>query len=308
MAAKRSMPAVVHISTLEEQPLSLFDYYYGRRAQVREGTGSGVIYRSDGYIVTNNHVIDGADGIYVNLSDNRRFRASLVGQYSPADLAVLKIEASGLPEIGFADSDEAEVGDWVLAVGNPYNLASTVTAGIISARGRDIGIINARNAIESFIQTDAAINPGNSGGALVNTEGLLIGINTAIYSRSGGYSGYGFAIPANLVSRIADDLISTGSYRQVVLGIDASELDTDYARELGLPIAQGVVIEAISEDGVAAAAGIRAGDVIVGIAGRTIRSIAELREAVSSKRRGESLELNVLRAGEQIKLTLTITD
>jgi len=302
-ASSKSMAGVVHISTLEEQPASLFDLYYGRRAQVREGAGSGVIYRSDGYIVTNNHVVDGAQSISVSLNDNRRFSASLVGSYPAADLAVLKIDGQQLPSLNFADSDNSEVGDWVLAVGNPYNLSSTVTAGIISAKGRDINIINARNAIESFIQTDAAINPGNSGGALVNTEGEVIGINTAIYSRSGGYSGYGFAIPSNLVSRITEDIIATGSYRQLVLGIDASELDEEYANELGIMgYTQGVIIEEVDPVGLAGQAGMLAQDLILEVAGREVLSIPQFREAISSRKRGERVAVTVLREGKRVSL------
>ena len=307
LAAARSMAGVVHISTIEEQPMTLFDFYYGRRSQVREGTGSGVIYSSDGYIVTNNHVIEGAQAISVSLNDNRRFTASLVGTYPAADIAVLKIEGERLPALDFADSDGVEVGDWVLAVGNPYNLSSTVTAGIVSARGRDINIINARNAIESFIQTDAAINPGNSGGALVDINGGVIGINTAIYSRSGGYTGYGFAIPANLAARIVDDIIATGSYRQLILGIDATELDAAYARELGIEgYTQGVLIEEVEAEGLADEAGMRPGDLVLEVAGRDVRSIAEFREAISSRRRGERVVITVLRAGRRESLVLQL--
>ena len=305
-AATRSMAGVVHISSLAERSPSLWDLYYGRRAQVVEGTGSGVIYRADGYVVTNHHVVRGANAVYVSLSDNRRFRAQVVGSYPEADLAVLKVDAAGLPALRFADSDETEVGDWVLAVGNPYDLSSTVTAGIVSARGRDIGIINARNAIESFIQTDAAINPGNSGGALVNTRGDVVGINTAIYSRSGGYSGYGFAIPANLAARIADDIIATGSFRQVVLGIDATELTEDYARELGVAVTQGIVVEEVESGGLAAGAGLRPGDIVVEVDARPLRSIAEFREAISSQPRGGRLPLTVLRRGQLVPLTLSL--
>ncbi len=305
-AARRSMAAVVHISTQEERPLTLWDHYYGRGPQVREGTGSGVIYTAGGYIVTNNHVINGADAITVSLNDNRRFAAKLVGTYPAADVAVLKIEGERLPVLRFSDSDLAEVGDWVLAVGNPYNLSSTVTAGIVSARGRDIGIIHDRNAIESFIQTDAAINPGNSGGALVNTNGELIGINTAIYSRSGANSGYGFAIPANLVSRIVDDIIATGSYRQVVLGIEAGELDTEWAKELNVPVSQGIVLENVDPAGAAGLAGLVSGDVIVGAAGRSIRSIPQFREAMGSRKRGEEIELDVYRQGKRRTVLLKL--
>lgn len=305
-AASKSMAGVVHISTLEETQRTLWDYYTGRGPQLREGTGSGVIYSSDGYIVTNNHVVGGAQQIFVTLNDGRKLKAQLIGTYAPADLAVIKVEPAGLFALSFANSDEAEVGDWVLAVGNPYNLSSTVTAGIISARGRDIGIINDRNAIESFIQTDAAINPGNSGGALVDVDGNVIGINTAIYSRSGGYTGYGFAIPSNLAARIAEDIITTGSYQQVVLGIEASELDEAYARELGINFNQGVVIEALAPKGLAASSGIEVGDIIVGVDNRDLRSLAEFREAVSSSPRGTDLLLRINRDGRILSLTLKL--
>ncbi len=305
-AARKSMAAVVHISTQEQQPLTLWDHYYGRAPQVRQGTGSGVIYAADGYIVTNNHVIDGADAITVSLNDNRRFTAELIGTYPAADIAVLKVDGEGLPVLRFSDSDQAEVGDWVLAVGNPYNLSSTVTAGIISARGRDIGIIHDRNAIESFIQTDAAINPGNSGGALVNTQGELVGINTAIYSRTGGNSGYGFAIPANLTSRIVDDIIATGSYRQIVLGIEAGELDTEWARELQVPVSQGIVLTSVDPGGAAGLAGLRDGDVVVGAAGRGIRTIPQFREAMGSRKRGDEIELEVYRDGKRRTVLLRL--
>ncbi len=305
-AAVRSMAGVVYISTLEEQSPTLWDLYYGRSGNVRQGTGSGVIYTIDGYIVTNNHVVEGAQAIEVSLNDNRRFRAKLIGTYPEADLAVLKVDGLALPALEFANSDEAQVGDWVLAVGNPYNLSSTVTAGIVSARGRDINIIDSRNAIESFIQTDAAINPGNSGGALVNTKGEVIGINTAIYSRSGGYAGYGFAIPANLAARIVDEIIATGSYQQIVLGIDVSQLDEDYARQLGINIKQGVVVEELDASGLAARSGLQVGDVITEVDTRTLRSIAEFREAVSSRRRGSRLALTVLRRGERTAVVLQL--
>ena len=295
LAAERSTPGVVYISTREEQAPTLWDLYAGRRSRVQEGTGSGVIYTRDGYVVTNNHVIAGAQEIEVSLTDDRRFAAQLVGTYPPADLAVLKIEAAQLPSLTFADSDAAQVGDWVLAVGNPYNLSSTVTAGIVSARGRDVNIIDARNAIESFIQTDAAINPGNSGGALVNASGDVVGINTAIYSRSGAYSGYGFAIPSNLVRRIVDDIIETGAFRQIVLGLDAVQLDEEYATALGLSTTQGILIEEVLPAGIAAEAGLQAGDIIVGAKGQRIRAISEFRAAVSSTPRGGALDIEIIR-------------
>lgn len=304
-AARRSMAGVVHISTREERALTLWDFYAGRQQRIREGSGSGVIYSADGYIVTNHHVIAGADAITVSLSDDRKFAAELVGTYPAADIAVLKIDGTRLPALRFSDSDQAAVGDWVLAVGNPYNLASTVTAGIISARGRDIGIIDERNAIESFIQTDAAINPGNSGGALVNTAGELIGINTAIYSRSGGYSGYGFAIPANLAARIVEDLVATGEYKQVVLGIEAGQLDAEWAAEIDAPVTQGILLQVVRPGGVAARAGLTAGDIIVAAQGRPLRTIPQFREALGA-RRGERVTLTIYRGRRERTVDLQL--
>ena len=305
-AARRSTRGVVYISSLEQRAPTLWDLYAGRQGRVQEGTGSGVIYTSDGYIVTNHHVVANAQEINVSLTDDRRFAATLVGSYPAADLAVLKIDVAGLPALEFADSDAAQVGDWVLAVGNPYDLASTVTAGIVSARGRDVGIINERNAIESFIQTDAAINPGNSGGALVDIDGDVIGINTAIYSRSGSYAGYGFAIPANLVRRIVDDIIETGDYRQVVLGLDAVQLDDAYAAELGLAVDYGLLIEEVVPEGRAGAAGLRVGDIVVAARGQRIRAIGDFRVAVSSTPRGAELPLEVVRGSQTLTLSLSL--
>lgn len=305
-AAKKSMAGVVYISTREEVAPTMWDLHFGRSTRVYEGTGSGVLYTSTGFIITNNHVIDGATEITVTLNDSRKFKAELIGSYPPADLAVLKINANNLPSLNFSNSDLAEVGDWVLAVGNPYSLSSTVTAGIISAKGRNINIINSRNAIESFIQTDAAINPGNSGGALVDLNAEVVGINTAIFSKSNGYSGYGFAIPANLVSRIAEDIIKTGTFKQVVLGIEASELDDEYAKYLNLSINKGLVIERVSPGGLAHSSGIKEGDVIFKIDQKKITSIASFREAISSKPRGSIAKVYIQRNNKEEIILLNL--
>jgi S1-C subfamily serine protease len=270
-AAQRGMPAVVHIKSTSnprkgqaQTPSDPFSFFFGDGFEdffgggspfgggmgPRQGTGSGVIYSADGYIVTNNHVIEFADEIEVTLFDDRKFKAKLIGRYPDADLAVLQIEASGLPTIQLADSDKAQVGEWVLAIGNPFDLTSTVTAGIISAKGRDIDIIKSNAAIESFIQTDAAVNPGNSGGALVDASGKLLGINTAISTRTGVFEGYSFAIPTNIMKDIVEDIIIHGDYQKGFLGVEVSDLDSDYAKELRLKINEGVVVESLTEGNV----------------------------------------------------------
>lgn len=315
-AAAMARPAVVHISASESRdkamkrgrqnnPFYHFfgeDFFYGspfeNLYQPRRGAGSGVIYTSDGYIVTNNHVVEFADELEVTLFDNRKFRATVVGSYPKTDLAVIKIEATGLPILPLADSDQTEVGEWVLAVGNPMNLTSTVTAGIVSAKGRNINIINERDAIESFIQTDAAVNPGNSGGALVDARGHLLGINTAISSRTGSFEGYSFAIPVNIVRKIADDIIEYGSFQRAYLGVSIFELDSDYASEYGLDFSQGVVIERLEEGGSAQYAGLLPQDVIVAVDGRSIKSIPELQEVVSRSKVGDVISVTVYRSGK----------
>ena len=240
-AAEVSMPAVVHISTKsegQETSNNPFRDFFGDGFRnpfdngPRAGMGSGVIYSTDGYIITNNHVVEFANKVEVTLYDNRKFEAKIVGTDKKTDLAVLKIEADNLPNLRNGDSDNAKVGEWVLAVGNPFDLTSTVTAGIISAKGRSIQLLGGGDAIEAFIQTDAAVNPGNSGGALIDAQGRLLGINTAIATRTGVFQGYSFAIPINLVTRIVDDIIKFGSYQRAFLGINVSDLDSEYAEEL----------------------------------------------------------------------------
>lgn len=304
-AAEKAMPAVVHISAIGAQATTrrsgdpFRDFFEGFGQQgPQQGTGSGVIYSNDGYIITNNHVVDFAEKVEVTLNDNRKFSATVIGTYPKADLAVLKIDANNLPTIGKSDSDGAKVGQWVLAVGNPFNLNSTVTAGIISALGRDINIIKGNDAIESFIQTDAAVNPGNSGGALVDAQGRLLGINTAISTRTGSFEGYSFAIPINIVSRIADDIIENGSYQRPYLGVSIVELDDEYAQELGLNVSQGVVVEQLMDGGSAQFAGMLPKDVIVAVDGKTIQSVPELQEAIGRSNVGETLAMKVIRKGK----------
>ncbi len=323
LASEKAMPAVVHIAATGAkpssgtdrsfQPFNPFRDFFGgdffpnnpyRTPQ--KGTGSGVIYTTDGYIITNNHVVSFAETIEVTLFDNRKFTARLIGADPKTDLAVLKIEANELPTLDIADSDKAKVGQWVLAVGNPFDLASTVTAGIISAKGRNIKILPDRDAIEAFIQTDAAVNPGNSGGALVDDTGRLLGINTAIATQTGTFAGYSFAIPSNLMRRIADDLIEYGSFQRPYLGIEIYDLDSDIAKELNVNIAQGVVVESLVDGGSAQFAGLLPKDIITRVDGRPVRSTPELQEAVGRAKVGEVLTLVVYRKGEELEIPVPL--
>lgn len=311
-AAERAMPGVVHIKATESRESAIkrqrenrysnpFEYFfgdsYGYEQQPRSGTGSGVIYTADGYIITNNHVVEFADEFEVTLYDNREFRARLVGRDQNTDMAVIKIDAQDLNALEIGNSDEVKVGEWALAVGNPFDLTSTVTAGIVSAKGRDINIIKGGRSIESFIQTDAAVNPGNSGGALVDTEGKLIGINSAIATPTGVFAGYSFAIPVNLVKRIADDLIKYGEYRRAYLGVTIATMDTHAAEEYGVSFAQGVLITNLDSLGSAALAGVRENDIVTKANGKTVTTSSELLEYLGRSKVGETLTLNVIRDG-----------
>ena len=321
-AAAKSMSAVVHITAIAKNPtagqgedsdrINPFRFFFGDSPfgdsfnAPQEGAGSGVIYTSDGYIITNNHVVAFADELEVTLYDNRKFKATLVGRDEKTDLAVIKIEATDLPALQVADSDMAKVGEWVLAIGNPFNLTSTVTAGIISAKGRNISLLGGGSAIEAFIQTDAAVNPGNSGGALVDTEGRLLGINTAIATRTGAYQGYSFAIPANLAKRIADDIIEYGSYRRPYLGIEINELDSEKAQELGISISQGVIIENLIDGGSAQYAGIQPKDVITKVDGRAVKNVPELQELIGRAKIGDTVTLTVNRQGKEKEILVKL--
>lgn len=312
-AADRAMPSVVHIKASESKQAATqrlrdqrysdpFSFFFGQgqyEMQPRSGTGSGVIYTADGYIITNNHVIEFADEFEVTLHDGREFRARLVGHDENTDMAVIKIDAKDLPAIELTNSDEVRVGEWALAVGNPFDLASTVTAGIVSAKGRDINIIKGQSPIESFIQTDAAVNPGNSGGALVDMNGKLIGINSAIATPTGVFAGYAFAIPSNLAQRIADDLIKYGVFKRGYLGVDIATMDSELAQRLSVPFAQGVWVGKVYEDGSAAKAGIQAEDIITRINGKPIVNVSELREYVGRSKAGDVLNVTVRRAGKE---------
>lgn len=320
-ASEKAMPVVVHISATgkavasgsrSNEPFNPFRDFFGDNffnpfdRGPQQGTGSGVIYTSDGYIITNNHVVSFAEDIQVTLFDNRKFPARLIGADPKTDLAVLKIDANNLPILELADSDKAKVGQWVLAVGNPFDLTSTVTAGIISAKGRNIKILQENDAIEAFIQTDAAVNPGNSGGALVDDRGRLLGINTAIATQTGSFSGYSFAIPSNMMQRIVDDLVEYGSFQRPYLGINIYDLDSDVAKELKLDISQGVVVESLVDGGSAQFAGLRPKDVIIKVDKRQVKSVPELQEIVSRAKVGDVLNVTLVRKGEELDIPVSL--
>lgn len=307
-AAARATPSIVHISASSgsadsgDNPLRRFFEEGSPFGGQGMATGSGVIYSTDGYIITNNHVVEDATRLTVTLTDNRKFAAEVIGRDEKTDLAVIKIDATALPVLDIANSDEAEIGEWVLAVGNPLDLTSTVTAGIISAKGRSLALIPGRDAIESFLQTDAAVNPGNSGGALVDTEGRLLGINTAIATRTGMFQGYSFAIPVNLVTRIVDDIIEYGSYQRAFLGVSIYPLDAESAQDLGVAINQGVVVDELVDGGSAQYAGLLPLDIIVKVDNLPIRDVPELTEIVGRSKVGEILQVTVVRKGERVEV------
>ena len=275
----------------------------------RTGAGSGVILTADGYIVTNNHVVQDADELTVKLNDNREFKARIIGLDKTTDLALIKIEAKDLPAITVANSDDLKLGEWVLAIGNPFSLTSTVTAGIVSAKARSLGATP--GSIESFIQTDAAINPGNSGGALVNARGELVGINAMLYSQTGSYSGYGFAIPTSIMNKVVDDLRQYGTVQRALLGISGQDVSTyidaekEKGREPDLGTVNGIYVAEISADGAAAAAGLQQGDVITAIDGKTIEKFGQLQELLVNHRPGDKVSVTYLR--DKKKHTVQIT-
>lgn len=312
-ASEKVMPAVVHIKSVKRadkhaysnryrDPFREFFGYPQERSPKdfrQESSGSGVVINADGYIVTNNHVIDGADEIEVSLHDNRSYQATLVGRDPSTDLALLKIEEEKLDHLSLVDSDEVQVGEWVLAVGNPFNLNSTVTSGIVSAKARNINILKDRSAIESFIQTDAAVNPGNSGGALVNLDGELIGINTAIASNTGSFAGYSFAVPSNIVSKVVEDILKYGIVQRGFLGVSIREVNGALAEERGLEVTKGVYVNGFMDGSAAESAGIEEGDVIVQVDGNTVGSAPELQEMIGRKRPGDVANITVNREGRE---------
>ncbi len=309
-AAEQSVKAVVHVKTkVEYSTASIFDFFFGySEPQYYSRTlpvGSGVIISSDGYIVTNNHVVSNSDYIEVTLNDKRNFKATLVASDPSTDIALLKIDADNLPYLSFGNSDDLKVGEWVLAVGNPFNLTSTVTAGIVSAKARNIGV-GSSFSIESFIQTDAAVNPGNSGGALVNTRGELVGINTAIASQTGSYIGYAFAVPSNIVKKVVSDFIKYGEVQRAYLGVNILQVDHQLAKEKNLSTTQGVYILNVYENGSAKEAGILPGDVIKSINGVEINDIPKLQEQLSQFEPGQKITMDVLRGSKLITLDVIL--
>ncbi|NJB70551.1 Do/DeqQ family serine protease [Saonia flava] len=298
VAAENTVNAVVHVKnmSINRGSNSIMQFFYGfeesQRPQI--GTGSGVIISPDGYIVTNNHVIDRADKLQVTLNNNKTYDAELIGTDSKSDIALLKIDAeNNLPYLAFGDSDHAKIGEWVLAVGNPFNLTSTVTAGIVSAKARALG-----NADHSFIQTDAAVNPGNSGGALVNTNGDLIGINTAITSQTGSYVGYSFAVPSNIAKKVVEDIMEYGTVQKGILGIQSPNVNTQYAVENGINEIDGVYVGNVVEDSGADIAGLKTGDIIKQIDDIKVHKFSDLTGYISSKRPGDKLKVIINRDGD----------
>ncbi|MEM8506830.1 MAG: trypsin-like peptidase domain-containing protein [Bacteroidota bacterium] len=306
LAAEKTVHAVVHVKNMTvSRGNPIAEFFYGSEATQRPqiGTGSGVIISPDGYIVTNNHVIDKAQALEVTLNNNRSYEAEVIGADSSSDIALLKINVEqSLPYLAFGDSDNAKIGEWVLAVGNPFNLTSTVTAGIVSAKARAIS--PGKN--QSFIQTDAAVNPGNSGGALVNTNGDLIGINTAITSQTGSYVGYSFAVPSNIAKKVVDDLLEYGKVQKGILGISALNKSSPQAREEGLDEIDGVYVSGVAEDSGAAAAGIQEGDIIKQVGTVRVSKFSELTGYLSSKRPGDEVKVIVDRNGKRLTLPVLL--
>lgn len=308
-AAEHCIDAVVYVKVTAIQqgytPNNMLEYFFGFGSPSQReavGSGSGVIIRQDGYIVTNNHVIAGANKIEVTLNDNKTYSATLLGTDPATDVALIKIDATGLPFIEMGDSDALRLGEWVLAIGSPYDLRQTITAGIVSAKGRSMPNTTGEFKIESFIQTDAAVNPGNSGGALVDKAGRLVGINTAIISQTGAYSGYSFAVPVNIVKRIAGDLMDFGSVRRALLGISMQNIDDKKAAELKLSSPKGVYIADVAKGSAAEAAGVKKGDVLTAIDGKTVIDGASVQEMVTRYHPGDKARLTVVRDGNQKEL------
>ena len=317
-AAEASVNTVVHVTTQTEDKYNQLNYdpfhqfFYGQPQQrVQQGSGSGVIIDKDGFIVTNNHVVAGADKIEVILNDKRTYTAELVGADPQTDLALLKIKEKNLPFLPYGNSDQVKVGEWCLAIGNPFNLTSTITAGIISAKGRNINILENDPAhgmfpIESFIQTDAAVNPGNSGGALVSTNGALIGINSAIASQNGAYIGYSFAIPVNIVKKVVSDLAEFGAVQRAFIGVSIRDIDSKLAEEKSLKDLKGIYVNGLTENGSAEQAGIEIGDVITKIEGFDINNVSSLQEQVGKYRPGDKVTVTLLRNGKEMNLPVVL--
>ena len=307
-AARVAIPSVVFIKTeAGEQPRDMMDMFFYGNPGKQVSSGSGVIFSSNGYIVTNNHVVEGAEKIEIQ-HQKRTYPAKIIGVDPSTDLALLKVEGTAFPAVKISDSRKVSVGEWVLAVGNPFNLTSTVTAGIISAKGRNINLLSGQFPIESFIQTDAAINPGNSGGALVNAKGELVGINTAIFSKTGSYTGYGFAVPSDIVKKVVEDLIKYGTVQKGFVGADIAEVDGALADRLKQPLIEGVAITRIQDDGPAAKAGLRIDDVVLKINTQTISGKGVFDEEISYYNPGDRVTVQYRRSGKVLTAALTLTN
>jgi Do/DeqQ family serine protease len=311
-AAESAVQAVVYVKVTQkaryQQPNSIFDLLFGFVQTPRDqvGLGSGVIIRPDGYIVTNNHVIAGADVIEVTLENNQVYPAKLVGTDPATDIALIKIEAENLPVVPMGNSDDLRLGEWVLAIGSPYDLRSTITAGIVSAKGRSMPNYDGQYRVESFIQTDAAVNPGNSGGALVNAAGELVGINTSIISLTGSYAGYSFAVPVNIVSKVVDDFIQYGEVQRAMLGVSISDMTAQLAAQANVADIDGVYVASVQKDSAAEKGGVLAGDVIKEINLSPVHNSAGLQEQISKLRPGEKAVVTVIRDGKQLELLVTL--
>lgn len=317
MAAERTVNSVVHVKTQTTmQPVfnPWSDFFgYQQQPHVQEGSGSGVIISADGYIITNNHVVEGAEKLRVTLNNNKEYDATIVGRDPSTDIAVIKVDEEGLPAIVWGNSDDVRIGQWVIAVGNPFDLTSTVTAGIVSAKARNINLLSReRNngdevfPVESFLQTDAAVNPGNSGGALVNTKGELVGINTAIQSRTGAFAGYSFAVPSSIAKKVSRDIIEFGHVQRAFIGVRIEEVSQEIAKEKGLKEVAGVFVSSLSEGGAAAESGIESGDVIQKIDERPVNNVPQLQEQVSRYRPGDKVKVTVWRGGKQQVVDVTL--
>ena len=314
-AAEQTVHAVVHVHTKTmmggTQPDNpILEWFYGDRYSNKpresNGYGSGVIISNDGYIITNNHVVENAESVDVTLNDKRTFTAKVVGRDPGSDIALLKIKADNLPFIKYGDSEQLRLGEWVLAVGNPFNLTSTVTAGIVSAKGRSLNLNEGNYKIESFIQTDAALNMGNSGGALVNTKGLLVGITSAILSPNGAYSGNSFAIPVTIVKKVVDDLREFGEVQRAIIGVNIQDVDADIATKLHLNEIKGAQVTRIVPDGSAQDAGMKENDVIVKFDGQPVNTVSELQEKVGKHRPGDKASVTYIRNGAESTIPITL--
>lgn len=312
-AAEQTVHAVVHVhikATVGAQPENpILEWFYGEgysRPKEVNGYGSGVIISPDGYIITNNHVIENAESVEVILNDKRSFTAKVIGRDPSTDVALLKVKAENLPYIKYGDSDQLKLGEWVLAVGNPFNLTSTVTAGIVSAKGRSLELNEGSYRIESFIQTDAALNMGNSGGALVNTKGLLVGITSAIISPNGAYAGNSFAIPVSIVKKVVDDLMEFGEVQRAIIGVKIDEVDSEAAKKQDLSEIKGVLVASVTDDGSAKAAGVKENDIIIKFDNTPVNSVSELQEQVGKHRPGDKVTVTYFRNGKETTVPITL--